>query len=119
MELKMQKLTNHLRTKLAAGTPIIGTAVTMPSPHLVRSLVDCGFDWLMVDLEHGPISPESAQSMINATQGSDCVPLVRLPASETWMAKLPLDIGAMGLFFPLIMNAEDADRAITLSSDWH
>ncbi len=108
----MQKLTNHLRTKLAAGTPIIGTAVTMPSPHLVRTLVDCGFDWLMVDLEHGSIGPETAQAMINATQGSDCMPLVRLQASETWMAKMPLDIGAMGLFFPLIMNAEDADRAI-------
>jgi len=108
----MQKLTNHLRSKLAAGNPIIGTAVTMPSPQLMRTLVDCGFDWLMVDLEHGPIGPESAQTMINATQGSDCMPLVRLPASETWMAKMPLDIGAMGLFFPLIMTAEDAERAI-------
>jgi len=108
----MQKLTNPLRSKLLAGNPIIGTAVTMPSPQLMRTLVDCGFDWLMVDLEHGPISPESAQAMINATQGSDCMPLVRLQANETWMAKMPLDIGAMGLFFPLIMTAKDAERAI-------
>jgi len=108
----MQKLTNHLRSKLTAGKPIIGTAVTIPSPQLVRTLADCGFDWLMVDLEHGPIGPESAQAMINATQGSDCMPLVRLPSSETWMAKMPLDLGAMGLFFPLIMTAKDAERAI-------
>jgi len=108
----MKKLTNPLRSKLAAGAPIIGTAVTMPSPQLMRTFVDCGFDWLMVDLEHGPISPESAQAMINSTQGSDCMPLVRLQASETWMAKMPLDIGAMGLFFPLIMTAADAKRAI-------
>lgn len=108
----MLKLTNQLRTKLATGDPIIGTAVTIPSPQLMRTLVECGFDWLMVDLEHGPIGPETAQAMINATQGSDCMPLVRLPASETWMAKMPLDIGALGLFFPLIMTARDAERAV-------
>jgi len=96
----MRKLTNHLRTKLAAGTPIIGTAVTMPSPQLMRSLVDCGFDWLMVDLEHGSIGPETAQAMINATQGSDCMPLVRLQASETWMAKMPLGHRGNGIIFP-------------------
>jgi len=78
----MKKLTNPLRSKLAAGNPIIGTAVTMPSPQLMRTLVDCGFDWLMVDLEHGPIGPETAQAMINATQGSDCMPLVRLQATK-------------------------------------
>jgi len=108
----MSALINHLKQKLASGKPVIGTAVTMPSPQLMRSLIDCGFDWLMVDLEHGPIGPESAQAMINATQGSECVPLVRLPAGEKWMAKMSLDIGAMGLFFPLIMDAEEADCAV-------
>jgi len=108
----MQKLTNHLQSKLAAGNPVIGAAVTVPSPQLMRILVDCGFDWLAVDMEHGAIGPEAAQAMINATQGSDCMPLVRLPSSEAWMAKMPLDMGAMGLFFPLIMTAEEADCAV-------
>jgi len=108
----MSKLVNHLKQKLASGSPVIGTAVTAPSPHLVSALMECGFDWLMVDLEHGPISPESAQAMINATQGSECVPLVRLAAGEKWMAKMSLDVGALGVFFPLVMNADEADCAI-------
>ncbi len=108
----MSKITNHLKDKLAAGTPVIGTAVTMPSPQMMRALIECGFDWLMIDLEHGAIGPEATQAMINATLGSNCVPLVRLPAGETWMSKMPLDVGAMGLFFPLIMNATDAENAI-------
>jgi len=108
----MSKVINHLKHKLAAGAPVIGTAVTMPSPQLMRALIECGFDWLMIDLEHGSIGPESTQAMINATQGSGCVPLVRLPAGDAWMSKMPLDAGAMGLFFPLIMNAKDADKAI-------
>lgn len=108
----MNALINPIKDRLASGVPIVGTAVTMPSPQLMRTLIGCGFDWLMVDLEHGPIGPESAQAMINATQGSDCAPLIRLPAGEKWMAKMALDIGALGLFFPLIMNAEEADIAV-------
>jgi len=108
----MTQLVNQLKIKLAAGSPVIGTAVTTPGPHLMRMLLECGFDWLMVDLEHGPIGPESTQAMINATQDTDCVPLVRLPASEKWMAKMSLDVGALGLFFPLVMSAEEADCAI-------
>jgi len=108
----MKKLVNNLKQKLANGSPVIGTAVTNPSPHLMRALIECGFDWLMVDLEHGPIGPESTQAMIAATQGSSCVPLVRLAASEKWLAKMPLDMGALGLFFPLIMNANEAKCAV-------
>jgi 4-hydroxy-2-oxoheptanedioate aldolase len=108
----MTDLINPLKQKLAAGKPIIGTAVTMPSPQLMQSLVECGFDWLMIDLEHGPISPESTHSMVNATMASDCVPIARLPSGEKWMAKMALDAGVLGLFFPLIMDGPEADRAI-------
>jgi len=108
----MDALVNTVKLKLDAGATVIGTAVTSPSPQIMRMLIECGFDWLMIDLEHGPIGPESMQAMINATHGTDCMPFVRLPAAEKWMAKLPLDCGAMGLFFPLIMDAEEAQRAV-------
>jgi len=108
----MSKLVNQLKQKLDNGSAVIGTAVTNPSPHLMRTLIDCGFDWLMVDLEHGAIGPETTQAMIAATQGSDCVPLVRLPAGQKWMPKMPLDMGALGLFFPLVMNADEAKCAV-------
>jgi len=108
----MNKMINNVKQKLFEGSPVIGTAVTFPSPHMMRALVECGFDWLMIDLEHGPIGPENTQAMINATLDTECVPMVRLPAGDKWMAKMSLDAGAMGLFFPLIMNALEADDAI-------
>lgn len=108
----MTELLNPLKQKLAAGKPIIGTAVTMPSPQLMQVLVECGFDWLMIDLEHGPISAESTHAMVNATLASDCVPVARLPSGEKWMAKMVLDAGVLGLFFPLIMDGPEADMAI-------
>ncbi|NQV98452.1 MAG: 2,4-dihydroxyhept-2-ene-1,7-dioic acid aldolase [Rhodospirillales bacterium] len=108
----MAELVNPLKQKLAAGKPIIGTAVTSPSPQLMRMFVECGFDWLMIDLEHGPIGAESTHAMVNATLASDCVPVARLPAGDTWMAKMALDAGVLGLFFPLIMDGLEADQAI-------
>jgi len=101
----MSVIINTVKQKLDSGAAVIGTAVTTPSPQLMRMLIECGFDWLMIDLEHGPIGPESMQAMINATHGSDCMPFVRLPGGEKWMAKMPLDCGATGLFFPLISDA--------------
>ncbi len=108
----MTGLINPLKEKLAAGKPIIGTAVTAPSPQLMNIFVACGFDWLMVDLEHGPISAESTHAMVNATLASDCVPVARLPSGDKWMAKMALDAGCLGLFFPLVMDGPEADRAI-------
>jgi len=108
----MSAIVNTVKQKLDSGAAVIGTAVTTPSPQLIRMLIECGFDWLMIDLEHGPIGPESMQAMINATQGSDCMPFVRLPGGEKWMAKMPLDCGATGLFFPLISDAEEAQQAV-------
>ena len=53
-----------------------------------------GIDWIIVDLEHGPIDLGSAHGMITATAGTPCVPMVRIAANEPWLAKAPMDLGA-------------------------
>ena len=65
-----------------------------------------GLDWIIVDLEHGPIDLGSAHAMITATAGTQCVPLVRIAANEPWLAKAPMDIGALGINFPMICSRE-------------
>src|SRR2546423_4167758 len=71
-----------------------------------------GFDWIVVDLEHGPIDLGSAHAMITATSGTPCVPLARIAANEPWLAKAPMDIGALGINFPMICNREGAEKAV-------
>src|SRR5476649_483802 len=71
-----------------------------------------GFDWIIVDLEHGPIDLGSAHGMITATSGTPCVPFARIAANEPWLAKAPMDIGALGINFPMICNREDAEKAV-------
>jgi 4-hydroxy-2-oxoheptanedioate aldolase len=63
-------------------------------------------------MEHGPIGPAEAHAMIAATTGTPLVPLVRVAATTPWHAKVPLDLGAMGVCFPLISTREDAEAAI-------
>lgn len=108
----MTELINPLKQKLAAGKPIIGTILTSPSPQFMRMFAECGFDWLGIDLEHGPIGAEATANMVNATLGTDSVPVARLPSGEKWMAKMALDAGCLGLFFPLVMDGAEADRAV-------
>jgi len=109
----MAGLINPLKIRLGNGGSVIGTMLTMPSPHVMQLLAASGFDWLLIDREHGAIGAESMQSMINVTKGTQTVPLVRVPAEEPWIARTALDAGALGIFFPLIMNAEQAREAVS------
>jgi len=106
------RLVNPLREKLARGEAVVGTFVSLPSPPFVQILAGCGFDFLIVDCEHGPIGPETAQAMITATAVAPCVPLARVAWNLPWLAKPLLDAGALGIVFPLVRSAEDARAAV-------
>jgi len=107
----MTTLVNPLKEKIAAGETTFGTLVTMPSaPHL-QVLAAAGFDWVWIDTEHGPMSPETVHNMINATAPSATVPLVRVPATMPWMVKPALDAGALGIVFPFVSSPETAAEA--------
>lgn len=105
-------LVNPVKQKLARGQTVLGTFVSLPSPPFVQVLAGCGFDFLIVDCEHGPISVETAQAMITATAASSCVPLARVAWNLPWLAKPLLDSGALGIVFPLIRSAADARAAV-------
>src|SRR5260370_11844707 len=50
--------------------------------------------------------------MIVATSGTPCVPMVRIAANEPWLAKAPMDLGALGINFPMICSRADAEKAV-------
>jgi 4-hydroxy-2-oxoheptanedioate aldolase len=88
--------------------PTFGAIVTIPSIQVVQVLADAGLDWLIIDMEHGPIDLAAAHAMIVATAGTPTIPLVRIAWAVPWLAKPVLDLGALGIVFPMILNAEDA-----------
>src|SRR5437588_5204720 len=103
---------NRLKQLWRDGRPTFGAIATLPSIQTVQIMARSGIDWIIVDLEHGPIDLGSAHAMITATSGTPCVPMVRIAANEPWLAKAPMDLGALGINFPMICSRADAEKAV-------
>ena len=61
-----------------------------------------GFDWLLFDLEHGPLTVESLQRLMQPMNGSTTAALVRILADQPSLPGQVLDCGADGVIFPMI-----------------
>lgn len=85
---------------------------TIPSAIVTQAMAAAGMDFVMIDMEHGAVDHGSCHAMIAATAGSDCAPLVRVAENDTAQVKRVLDMGAEGIVFPLIRDAEDARAAV-------
>ncbi len=103
---------NPLKARLDADKPCLGLLVATPSMQLTQLLAAQGFDWLFFDMEHGPINLESAHAMITVTAGTRAAPVVRVPWNVHWLVKPVLDAGAMGVIFPMIRSAAEAEAAV-------
>src|ERR1700759_4161364 len=103
---------NRLRKEWREKRPTFGSIATIPSIPTVQIMARSGLDWIIVDLEHGPIDLTSAHAMITATSGTPCVPLARIAANEPWLSEEAMHIGGIGINFPMISSAADAEKAV-------
>ncbi len=103
---------NALRKALAEGRPVIGATVTVPNVDTALALANAGFDFLWIEMEHGPMTLESLRAILLATRGARAVALTRVPANELWLAKRVLDEGSLGVIFPFTSTRELAERAV-------
>jgi 4-hydroxy-2-oxoheptanedioate aldolase len=103
---------SSLKMALAEGRPVIGATVTVPNVDTALTLANAGFDFLWIEMEHGPMTLESLRAILLATRGAKAVPLTRVPANELWLAKRVLDEGSLGVIFPFTSTRELAERAV-------
>jgi len=73
----------------------------------------CGFEWLILDMEHGLGDENMTLQQIRALDGSGTVPLVRIPLLDAGMIKRFLDFGAAGIMCPMISNSEQAGALVS------
>ncbi|MFQ5683177.1 MAG: HpcH/HpaI aldolase/citrate lyase family protein [Candidatus Binatia bacterium] len=103
---------NRMKEKLLSGQPAFGLSVMFPSPQIVEIIGKLGFDWVLIDCEHGSISPESVELMAMAAELSGITPIAR-PWKNTPEAILRvMDRGALGVQVPHINTPADARRAV-------
>jgi len=105
--------TDAMRSRLAEGGIAAGLAVVHSrTPAIARMAASCGYHWLFLDLEHGPMSLDSASQIAIAALDAGVTPLVRVPANEpAWIGRA-LDGGAIGIVVPHVDTPEDAARAV-------
>jgi 4-hydroxy-2-oxoheptanedioate aldolase len=110
---QVQKVTtNRVKALLKAGKTAIGVSMVLPSPPAAEILAQAGFDWLWIDMEHAALNLETAHRMIQATQGTETVPIVRVVWNLHWLAKPVLDMGAMGVIMPQVSSKQEAVDAV-------
>ena len=96
-----------------ADGPVIGPINVIPSTIVVEQLCLIPFNFIWVDMEHGPQTAHDLGASIVRCLGRGITPIVRVPGIEDWAVKSVLDQGVRGIVFPFVNSVEDARFAIS------
>lgn len=103
---------NTLKKYLLDGKSVLGTWSIIPSPSTANIISASGFDFMIIDMEHGPTSFETAEDMVRACEVSGCAPLLRVPQNDESFILRGLEIGSHGIVVPNVSNKIGAESAI-------
>jgi 4-hydroxy-2-oxoheptanedioate aldolase len=106
---------NPIRSQWSAGRASVGTWCSIPALGAVEAVAQAGFDWVIVDWQHGQFDGEALGLMIQTAALAGAAPLVRVPDNEPWMIQRALDLGACGVVVPLVNTAAQAEAAAAAS----
>ncbi|MFH2114505.1 MAG: aldolase/citrate lyase family protein [Spirochaetota bacterium] len=104
---------NHTKTSLQAGMTCYGTFQSVASSTVSEILAHRGFDWILVDMEHGAMDLETAGDMLAAIDRGGPTPLVRVQWNDQSGIKRVLDAGALGIMIPMVNTADEAGQAVS------
>ena len=97
----MAIITNETKRKSYAGEVTLGVGVRMArTVEVGLAMKAAGFDWLFIDLEHGPFDLETAQQISIAALTQGITPLVRVASLDGHLSTRILDSGAQGIVLP-------------------
>lgn len=102
---------NALKAALAAKTAQLGLWMNLVSPLAAEALAGAGFDWLLIDGEHGPNDIPTILAQVQAIGGRTSV-VVRPPVGEVRIVKQLLDLGVQTIVVPMIETADHAAQMV-------
>lgn len=98
---------------LKNGKPLMGMWVQIPHPEIVEIIGYSGYDFVIIDLEHGHFGFEMVESMVRAAESSGVAALVRVPDINEALIMKVLDTGAAGIVVPTISTKEAALKLVS------
>jgi 4-hydroxy-2-oxoheptanedioate aldolase len=103
---------NRLRTALKKGQRVVGPFIMIPAPELVEIAGHAGFDFVVIDMEHGPITYESAANLCRAADAVDITPVIRVQVNDQKFILRALEVGAKGLLIPWVNTRQEAEQVV-------
>lgn len=105
---------SEFKKQLRAGTPKLGLFLNSHSPTVAEQLAHSGYDWLLVDTQHGPMDHEKLSYTLGGISGGGAKSMVRVGGYDDRPGiQQALDLGADGVLIPYINTAEEARQAIS------
>lgn len=103
---------NQFSQGIKAAGKQIGLWVSLRNNFAAEAVNTCGYDWLLVDMEHSPNDLSIVLTQLQVFASGSSTAIVRPPWNDAVMVKRLLDMGAPGLLFPMIQSVEEAERAV-------
>ncbi len=105
-------LTNHVKRQIRAGHAQFGSLLNFGDPLVAEMMAAIGFDWLLVDTEHGPIDLATMAHMFAAITRYPVAPFARVHEISEAAVKRVLDAGAWGILAPNVRTREEAELVV-------
>ncbi len=101
---------NKVKRALKRGETVFGTMIAdFRMPAIANILAEVGFDFMFIDMEHGPYTIEHVDTLCRVARLAGITPLVRVPDAQYHLMSRPLDAGAQGLMIPRIRSREQVE----------
>jgi len=109
MNNNLKKISDKIKRREIA----FGTVVSLNDPEISDILCSCGFDFIWIDSEHGPLDKNMVNMHIMAVRGRGAASFVRVPWNDPVIVKPILDMGPSGIIFPYIRTADEVKLAVS------
>lgn len=104
---------SNIKEKVQSGTAVCGTMLSeLYTPNIVRVLKGCGFDYIIIDCEHGYFDYVHVANIIATAKGINLDIIIRIPNNERTNILKYMDMGATGLMLPMTNTVDDINQVI-------
>lgn len=103
---------NLTKEKIKAGEAVYGVVVRMGCPAIIEIIGLLGFDFALIDAEHGPMGVDNCEDMVRAADSVNITPIIRVAVNIPQIILRYLDIGTLGVLMPMINTKADAESVV-------
>ncbi|HKV45017.1 MAG TPA: aldolase/citrate lyase family protein [bacterium] len=103
---------NSFRQRVHGGETVLGTILPLPSPEVAEITGLAGYDFLLLDMEHGPVTVDVLGGLVRACRAVNVAPLARVPEDHPKTILRALDVGCVGVMIPQVDTPQQAAAAV-------